>query len=210
MSEQSPEEREDATRGIVVLIPAYNEERYIGSVVLKARRYAEAVIVVDDGSTDATAEIAEAAGAVVVRHAENRGKGAALNSGFRRARGLDPQALVVLDADGQHRPEEMGQVLSPILSGEADIVVGSRYLDRRSIVPRHRIWGHRVFTGLTQLMSPKGPIPVQCVIEGAKDLNDALDKLPAAIDKTVKAMIEEAKEGQRQEDSRIVVPGREE
>lgn len=68
----------------------------------------------------------------------------------------------------------------------------------------------RLFTGLTQLMSPKGPIPVQCVIEGAKDLNDALEKLPAAIDKTVKAMIEEAKEAQRQEASRIVVPGREE
>ncbi|HNQ18612.1 MAG TPA: hypothetical protein PLW90_02100 [Smithellaceae bacterium] len=68
----------------------------------------------------------------------------------------------------------------------------------------------RVFTGMTQLMSPKGPIPVQCVIEGAKTLSEALDKLPAAIDKTVKAMIEEAKEIQRQEASRIIIPGQEE
>lgn len=68
----------------------------------------------------------------------------------------------------------------------------------------------RIFTGMTQLMSPKGPIPVQCVIEGAKTLDEAMDKLPAAIDKSVKAMIEEAKEMQRQEASRIIVPGREE
>ncbi len=68
----------------------------------------------------------------------------------------------------------------------------------------------RIFTGMTQLMSPKGPIPVQCVIEDAKTLEEALDKLPAAIDKAVKAMIEEAREMQRQEVSRIIVPGREE
>ena len=67
----------------------------------------------------------------------------------------------------------------------------------------------RIFTGMTQLMSPKGPIPVQCVIEGVKTLSEALDKLPEAIDKTVKAMIEEAKEMQRQEASRIIVPGQE-
>ncbi|HDQ03076.1 MAG TPA: hypothetical protein ENN23_00650 [Deltaproteobacteria bacterium] len=67
----------------------------------------------------------------------------------------------------------------------------------------------RIFTGMTQLMSPNGPIPVQCVIEGAKTLDEAMDKLPAAIDKRVQAMIEEAKEMQRQEASRIVVPGQE-
>jgi hypothetical protein len=67
----------------------------------------------------------------------------------------------------------------------------------------------RVFTGMTQLMSPKGPIPIQCVIEGAKTLSDALDKLPEAIDKTVQGMVEEAKEMQRQESSRIIVPGQE-
>jgi hypothetical protein len=67
-----------------------------------------------------------------------------------------------------------------------------------------------VFSGMTQLMSPKGPIPIQCVIEGAKTLSEALDKLPEAIDKAVKGMIEEAKEMQKQEASRIIVPGQEE
>jgi hypothetical protein len=65
-----------------------------------------------------------------------------------------------------------------------------------------------IFTGMTQLMSPNGPIPVQCIIEGAKNLSDAAEKLPAAIEKSLQEMIAEAKEAQRQESSRIVVPGR--
>jgi len=64
-----------------------------------------------------------------------------------------------------------------------------------------------IFTGMTQLMSPNGPVPVQCLIEGAKSLSEAAEKLPAAIEKTVQAMIEEAKEMERQEASKIVIPG---
>ena len=109
----------------VIVIPAYNEERFIGSVVLKARRYADCVIVVDDGSTDGTAEIAAQAGAEVARHAKNLGKGAALNSGFKKACELAPQVVVMLDGDGQHHPEEVGTVIAPILAGEADIVIGT-------------------------------------------------------------------------------------
>jgi glycosyltransferase involved in cell wall biosynthesis len=138
---------------IVAVIPAYNEERYIGSVVLKVRRYVDAVIVVDDGSVDSTAEIAQAAGAIVLRHEHNRGKGVALNTGFRKARELDPDAIVVLDGDSQHLPAEMPSVLAPIVGGEADIVVGSRYLVGRGRVPRGRSWGHRAFTFLTNVTS---------------------------------------------------------
>ena len=138
---------------IVVLIPAYNEERFIGSVVLQARKYAYEVIVVDDGSSDATAEIAETAGAVVVRHEQNQGKGVALNTGFSRARALNPDVVVTLDADGQHLPEEIIMVATPIFERKADIVVGSRYLERVSDVPRHRVWGHRVFNFLTNQVS---------------------------------------------------------
>jgi len=138
---------------ILAIIPAYNEERFIGSVVLKVRQHAHSVLVVDDGSTDGTAEIAEAAGAIVVRHAENKGKGAALNSGFRRARQLEPEVVVLLDGDGQHLPEEIPVVIAPVLRGEADIVIGSRYLQKHSQVPTHRVWGHRVFNRLTNLIS---------------------------------------------------------
>ena len=138
---------------VAVVIPAYNESRFIGSTVLKAREYAEFVIVVDDGSTDGTAGIAETAGARVVRHEQNQGKGAALNTGLRAARELGAQAVVTLDADGQHLPEEMNRLLAPVLEGQADIVVGSRYLDQSSHVPRHRAWGHRAFNLLTRLAS---------------------------------------------------------
>jgi glycosyltransferase involved in cell wall biosynthesis len=136
-------------RKIVALIPAYNEERFIGSVVLIAHKHAETVIVVDDGSSDATASIAEAAGATVIRHERNRGKGAALNTGFRSARALEPDVVITIDADGQHVPEEMMIVAMPVLDGSADIVVGSRYLEKKSNVPRHRIWGHAVFNFIT-------------------------------------------------------------
>ena len=137
----------------VAVIPAYNEERFIGSVVLRTRPYVDAVIVVDDGSSDATAEVAEAAGAIVVRHERNAGKGVALNTGLRKARELGPDAVAVIDADGQHAPEEIEGVLAPALAGEADIVIGSRYLEGRNGTPTHRVWGHAAFNALTHLGS---------------------------------------------------------
>ena len=154
--------REAGDCDTVAVIPAYNEERFIGSVVLRALNYADVVIVVDDGSNDATAEIAEAAGAVVLRHGENQGKGVALNTGFRRARELCPRAVVMLDADGQHQPEEICQVLAPIRSGEADIAVGSRYLEKETGVPKHRVWGHWAFSTLTNLLSGVRVTDSQC------------------------------------------------
>ncbi len=137
------------TANVVVIVPAFNEERCIGSVVLRALQSADEVLVIDDGSTDGTAEIARAAGATVIRHEQNLGKGTALNTGLRKARELCPDVVVLIDGDGQHRPQEMCRVIAPILAGEADIVVGSRYLDRNSQVPRHRVVGHRAFNMLT-------------------------------------------------------------
>ena len=138
---------------IVIIIPAFNEERFIGSVIMKAKRYAATIIVVDDGSTDSTAEISADCGAVVVRKERNQGKGAALNEGFQKASLFSPDVVVTIDADGQHLPEEIDRVVEPILSGEADIVIGSRYLDRNSMVPPHRIWGHRFFNFMTSVSS---------------------------------------------------------
>jgi glycosyltransferase involved in cell wall biosynthesis len=137
----------------VVLIPAYNEARHLGTVVLQALKYADLVIVIDDGSTDGTAKVAKDAGAVVIRHPENQGKGAALNSGLCRARELCPQAVVMLDGDGQHHPDEIHRLLAPIWSGEADLVIGSRYLAGEKQIPRIRIWGHRLFTWATNWLS---------------------------------------------------------
>ena len=137
----------------VVLIPAYNEARHIGTVVPQALRYADLVIVIDDGSTDGTAEVAKDAGAVVIRHPENLGKGAALNSGLCCARELCPRAVVMLDGDGQHHPDEIHRLLAPIRRGEADLVIGSRYLAEEKQIPRIRIWGHQLFTWATNWLS---------------------------------------------------------
>lgn len=139
---------------VVAVIPAYNEERFIGSVVLKTLQYVDEVFVVDDGSTDCTAEIAQLAGAIVVRQPHNCGKGVALNTGFRKAMELlYPSCVVTLDGDWQHIPEELPRVTEPILKNEADVVVGSRYLQTGSDVPRSRILGHWFFTMLTNRVS---------------------------------------------------------
>jgi glycosyltransferase involved in cell wall biosynthesis len=142
-----------AWRNIVAVIPAYNEEKFIGSVILKTLKHVSTIIVVDDGSADSTAEIAEEAGALVVRHTVNQGKGVALNTGFLKARELNPDAIVTIDADGQHLPEEIPLVTAPILAGEADIVIGSRYLEQKSDVPVQRVLGHQVFNFVTNQAS---------------------------------------------------------
>jgi glycosyltransferase involved in cell wall biosynthesis len=147
---------------LVVVIPAFNEERFIGSVVLKTLRYADLVIVVDDGSTDDTAGIAEAAGALVVRHAQNQGKGVAINTGVRKAREVCPGVVVLLDGDGQHLPAQIPKIAAPVQAGEADIVVGSRYLEPTSRVPRHRVLGHRFFNLLTSGASRQSVTDSQC------------------------------------------------
>ncbi|MEM7333722.1 MAG: glycosyltransferase family 2 protein [Chloroflexota bacterium] len=138
---------------IVVVIPAYNEERFIGSVVLQAKQYAETVIVVDDGSADQTAAVAEKAGAHVIVHEANQGKGGALNTGFEMARQYGADAVVTIDADGQHDAEEIEAVVNPVLKNQADIVIGSRYLEATSDVPTHRIIGHIAFNFLTNQAS---------------------------------------------------------
>ena len=138
---------------VVALIPAYNEDCHIGSVVLKARNLVDTIIVVDDGSNDATVDIARAAGAIVVCLKENMGKGVALCAGFQKASELDVDVLVCIDGDGQHLPEELGRVIEPVCAGEADLVIGSRYLEATSHVPHLRIWGHILFNWITRWAS---------------------------------------------------------
>jgi len=135
----------------VVGIPAFNEEKTIARVVLEAQKYADKVVVCDDGSSDMTAEIAERLGADVARHERNLGYGAAIQSLFRRARELGADVLVTLDADGQHDPSEVSDVVKPIVEGKADVVVGSRFVDERSAyaMPWYRRAGVKFVTRLT-------------------------------------------------------------
>ena len=138
---------------IVACIPAFNEERTIARVVIEAQRYVDRVVVCDDGSTDLTGVIAERLGAVVVRHERNMGYGAALRSLFLKAREMGADVMVTLDADGQHDPSYIPKLVEPILNGEADIVIGSRFLNGGRGVPGYRRWGIKVITGLARRAS---------------------------------------------------------
>lgn len=137
---------------VLVGIPAYNEEIGIGSVVLAAADHADRVLVVDDGSTDRTARIARRAGATVIRHDSNRGKGAAIRSIFEFAGEIDCSVLVVLDGDGQHLPGQIPSVASPIVEERADVVIGNRHDmeggDRET--PLYRQIGQRTLDWFTQ------------------------------------------------------------
>ena len=113
-----------------VLIPAFNEERTIAKVVLKAQKYVDHVIVCDDGSKDMTGEIARCLGAEVIRHDHNQGYGAALSALFARVRQLGVEIAVTLDGDDQHDPAYISDMIRPIVFNEADVVVGTRFKGR--------------------------------------------------------------------------------
>jgi len=114
---------------VIACIPAFNEENTIGSVIIRALKFAERVVVCDDGSEDLTSAIAGGLGAVVVRHERNRGYGASLRSLFAKALSLGADVVVTLDGDGQHDPAEIPKLVERLEEGDVDIVIGSRFLE---------------------------------------------------------------------------------
>lgn len=118
--------RRPADNRTLVLIPCFNEEATIGSIVLKARRYVDTVLVVDDGSSDSTADIAKDAGAVVLSHKENKGKSAVIKTGFKYAIANGYEFVVTMDGDGQHNPDEIPSILAEIQNNGHDVVLGMR------------------------------------------------------------------------------------
>lgn len=139
---------------IVVGIPAFNEERTIATVVLGSLPHASAVVVVDDGSSDGTSANALRAGATVIRHQFNSGKGVAVATLFDFAIQAQADVLVLLDGDGQHNPAEIPMLVNSCLNDGADVVVGSRFHpDSRSSTPNVRRLGQMFFNRMTALAS---------------------------------------------------------
>ena len=131
----------------IVCIPAYNEELTIASIIVLSKRYADKVCVINDGSKDRTAEVANAAGAVVLSHGKNEGYGAAINSCFEAAKKEKADSLVIIDGDGQHDPKDIPKVLEGLQNG-ADVVIGSRFHSKNEI-PAYRRAGISALTTLT-------------------------------------------------------------
>ncbi|HHE36415.1 MAG TPA: glycosyltransferase family 2 protein [Candidatus Woesearchaeota archaeon] len=143
-----------------IVIPAYNEERSIGRVVGELRRAGyNNIVVVDDGSTDNTSVEAEKQGVVVLRHMINRGQGAALRTGTEYALKHRAEFIVHFDSDGQHRVEDLEAMLSPVIRGEVDVTLGSRFL-RKTRIP------------LSRRILLKGSVIVQWLFYGVR-LSDA-------------------------------------
>lgn len=136
---------------LVVIIPAYNEEKNIRQVISGVKKYTNNIIVIDDGSADRTSQIAKLAGAKVYRHLINRGLGGALGTGIRAALLEEADIIVTLDADGQHDPDEIPKLIKPIIDEETDFVVGSRFLERQPM-PIFRRFGNYFYNLITWLL----------------------------------------------------------
>ena len=134
----------------LVCIPAFNEEHFIGKVVKNCLKYADQVVVCDDGSVDNTYEIADAAGANVIRHEKNCGKGEAFQSLFQFARHSNVDVIVTIDGDGQFLPEEIPKLVKKIESNEADVVIGYRF-DGAAEMPNYRKFGNKMLDKMTNM-----------------------------------------------------------
>ncbi len=135
---------------IVIGLPAYNEEKNIGSIIAKLKKKSYDVIVCDDGSSDNTRIIAEEMGCTVISHIKNIGYGGAIRSLFTKAKEQNCDVLVTFDSDGQHSIEDIEVLLQPIIENKSDIVIGSRLLDEtEDKIPKYRKIGIKAITKLT-------------------------------------------------------------
>jgi glycosyltransferase involved in cell wall biosynthesis len=153
--------------------------------------------VVDDGSTDATPKVARAAGAEVIRHRENQGAGAATKTAFKTAKRKHADIVVTIDGDGQHNPDEIPQLLAPILKGKADLVIGSRFLrPRLQQMPRYRKFGIDVITFLYNLGSKLRVTDSQCCFRAQnRRLIEAVNITERGFSFSVQVLIQARKKG---------------
>ena len=135
----------------VIGIPAFNEEKNIAAILVQLKNTSQHIIVCDDGSKDLTSKIAEELGAIVIQHKKNLGYGAAIKTIFLKAQEINADILITFDADGQHRIEDIKKILEPIEKNEADIVIGSRFLNDSQNIPKYRKIGIKAITELTNI-----------------------------------------------------------
>ena len=143
---------------LIIILPAFNEGTVISGVIKAIQRVTPNfklktdLIVVNDGSADDTAKKAAAAGAKVVSHRINRGLGASLGTGLAFAKKVGADFAITMDSDGQHDPQDLSNILSPLISNKADVVIGSRMLGKEKEMPLLRKLNNKAFNGLTWLL----------------------------------------------------------
>ena len=135
---------------VTIGIPAFNEEKNIAKMIVKLKKIYDEIVVCNDGSTDLTGEIAENLGAIVINHKQNLGYGAGIKSILKKSKEIDTDILVTFDADGQHKVEDVKKVIEPIKNGDADLVIGSRFLSKtKEKIPEYRKIGINIITKVT-------------------------------------------------------------
>ena len=136
---------------ITVGIPAFNEEKNIAAIIIGLKKITDKIIVCNDGSTDSTGEIAKELGAIVINHEKNLGYGAGIKSIFLKAKEMKSEMLVTVDADGQHDVRDITKIVTPIQEDKAEIVIGSRFLEKAENIPEYRKFGIKLITKVTNL-----------------------------------------------------------
>jgi glycosyltransferase involved in cell wall biosynthesis len=183
---------------IVAAIPCYNEEQFIDDVVRRVSQHVDLVAAIDDGSSDQTADAARAAGALVVEHDTNQGYGAAIRSCFDVATAKGADVLVTIDGDGQHDPNEVLDVLEPLLSGEADMVIGTRFMGKSNNVPRYRKFGIDVITFLYNVGSSSWISDAQSGLRAYnREVLDAFELTETGMGVSVQTLIQARRKGYR-------------
>ena len=136
---------------ITVGIPAFNEEKNIAAIIIGLKKITDKIIVCNDGSTDSTGEIAKELGAIVINHEKNSGYGAGIKSIFLKAKEMKSEMLVTVDADGQHDVRDITKIVTLIQEDKAEIVIGSRFLEKAENIPEYRKFGIKLITKVTNL-----------------------------------------------------------
>jgi glycosyltransferase involved in cell wall biosynthesis len=162
---------------ITAVIPAYNEAKTIARVIEDAKRYVQNVVVVDDGSSDGTGNVALNSGATVLKHTKNLGYGSALATGFTYFKDHGAGIMIVLDGDGQHNPSDIPRLVKPVIDGEADVVIGSRFMDdeAKADMPRYRRFGIGIVNRAWNIASGEDISDTQCGFRAYS--RDAVEKM---------------------------------
>ena len=190
---------------ILVCIPAFNEEHFIGKLIKNCLKYADQVVVCDDGSVDNTYEIADAAGANVIRHEKNCGKGEAFQSLFQFARHSNVDVIVTIDGDGQFLPEEIPKLVKKIESNEADVVIGYRF-DGAAEMPNYRKFGNKMLDKMTNMATELSVRDTQSGFRAySKNIIKLIDFKKKGFGADTEILINAAKNGARISEEKVSV-----